>query len=54
MEYVKCKFTVDTIGFYVTPLIGYARIKGVRQLYVGWGSWLGMIEWKVAEVIKTA
>jgi hypothetical protein len=37
---MKCKWKVDTIGFYILPLIGISRVKGVWSFWVGWGFWL--------------
>jgi hypothetical protein len=41
---MKCTFAKDVFGFYLTPLIGYSNMKGVRAVWVGWFWWLFTIE----------
>lgn len=43
MKILKTKFETDTVGFYITPIIGISRIKGVWELWFGWLFWLWTI-----------
>lgn len=37
---MKCTWEKDTHGFYITPLLGVSKIKGVYAIWIGWLYWL--------------
>jgi len=43
MKPIKTEWEMDTIGIYITPLIGYSNVKGVRSFWVGWLYWLWVV-----------
>lgn len=44
MKLLKCRFETDVLGVYLTPLIGFSRVKGKRSFWIGWLTWLITIE----------
>jgi len=40
---MRCVFEKDTVGFYLTPLIGYSNCKGERSVWFGWFWWLWVV-----------
>jgi len=37
---MKCVWEKDVHGFYLTPLIGLSKVKGVWSFWLGWFYWL--------------
>ena len=44
MKIVKCNFTEDKWGMYITPLIGYSNTERGKNIWFGWLKWLFTIE----------
>ena len=44
MKFMKCKYEKDVHGFYLTPLIGFSNVKGLKSIWIGWLFWLMSVE----------
>jgi len=44
MKMFKCSFETDSWGIYITPLLGYSKVFGVRSIWIGWLWWLFTIK----------
>lgn len=42
--YYKMFFAKDVTGLYLTPLIGYSKVKGQKSLWIGWLFWCWTFE----------
>jgi len=37
---MKCKCEKDVHGFYILPLVGVSKVKGMWAIWFGWFYWL--------------
>jgi len=44
MKLKKCKWDRDVHGFYLTPLVGFSQVMGVKSVWIGWLWWLFSVE----------
>ena len=45
MKVFRCVFTVDVVGIYILPLIGYSKMPKYQSFWVGWLWWLWELRW---------
>jgi len=45
---MKCEWGKDVHGFYVFPLLGISKIKGIWSIWCGWAYWL--FTWEINKI----
>jgi hypothetical protein len=43
MKIKGCKFDKDVNGFYLTPLVGFSKVKGEKSVWLGWLFWIFVV-----------